>query len=113
MTSKSCIVNYFPTPEDLAKAMVYLFSKEGMTLRQEDLRDTVLQVMQFFGFEREVVGNPLHPLLVFLGRRSLVPSNVVTSALAFLILAELMLVVCAGIGIEGLHLAHISLGRSS
>ncbi len=54
-------MNYFPTPEDLAKAMAYLFSKEGMMLRQDDLQDTALQVMQFFGFEREVVGNHLEP----------------------------------------------------
>ena len=30
-------------------------------LRQDDLQDTALQVMQFFGFEREVVGNHLEP----------------------------------------------------
>ena len=53
--------NYIPTPEDLANAMAHLYSKDGMTLRVEDLRDTAMQVMQFFGFEREVVGNHLEP----------------------------------------------------
>ncbi|MCW6158005.1 MAG: hypothetical protein LVQ63_00760, partial [Thermoplasmatales archaeon] len=31
----------------------------GMDLKADDLRDTAIQVMQFFGFEREVVGNHL------------------------------------------------------
>lgn len=51
--------NYIPTPEDLARAMVYLYSRNGMDLKADDLRDTAVQVMQFFGFEREVVGNHL------------------------------------------------------
>ena len=50
---------YMPIPGDLAKAMAYLYSREGTILKEEDLRDTALQVMQFFGFEREVVGNHL------------------------------------------------------
>ena len=50
---------YTPIPGDLAKAMAYLYSREGTILKEEDLRDTALQVMQFFGFEREVVGNHL------------------------------------------------------
>ena len=52
-------VTYIPTPQDLAKAMAYLYSKDGMILKEEDLRDTAVQVMQFFGFEKEVVGNHL------------------------------------------------------
>ena len=50
---------YMPIPGDLAKAMAYLYSREGTILKEEDLRDTALQVMQFFGFEKEVVGNHL------------------------------------------------------
>ena len=50
---------YMPIQGDLAKAMAYLYSREGTILKEEDLRDTALQVMQFFGFEREVVGNHL------------------------------------------------------
>ena len=50
---------YMPIPGDLAKAMAYLYSREGTILKEEDLRDTAVQVMQFFGFEREVVGNHL------------------------------------------------------
>ena len=50
---------YIPTPDDLAKAMAYLYSRNGMILKADDLRDTSIQVMQFFGFEREVVGNHL------------------------------------------------------
>ena len=50
---------YVPTPDDLAKAMAYLYSKDGMILKEEDLRDTAIQVMQFLGFEKEVVGNHL------------------------------------------------------
>ena len=30
-----------------------------MILKADDLRDTSIQVMQFFGFEKEVVGNHL------------------------------------------------------
>ena len=52
-------LNYTVTPQDLAKAMAYLYSKNGAVLTAEDLRDTAVQVMQFFGFEREVVGNHL------------------------------------------------------
>ena len=50
---------YIPTPGDLAKAMAYLYSRNGTELDVDDLRDTAMQVMQFFGFEREVVGNHL------------------------------------------------------
>ena len=50
---------YIPTPDDLAKAMAYLYSKNGAVLSAEDLRDTAIQVMQFFSFEKEVVGNHL------------------------------------------------------
>ena len=50
---------YMPIPGDLAKAMAYLYSREGTILKEEDLRDTAIQVMQFFGFEKEVVGNHL------------------------------------------------------
>ena len=52
-------IAYIPTPEDLAKAMAYLYSSNGMISKADDLRDTAIQVMQFFGFEREVVGNHL------------------------------------------------------
>ena len=52
-------LNYTVTPQDLARAMSYLYSREGTILKEEDLRDTAIQVMQFFGFEREVVGNHL------------------------------------------------------
>jgi hypothetical protein len=52
---------YVPTPEDLAKAMASLYSKDGTALKADELRDTALHVMQFFGFEREVVGNHLEP----------------------------------------------------
>ena len=52
-------LNYTVTPQDLAKAMAYLYSKNGAVLTAEDLRDTAVQVMQFFGFEKEVVGNHL------------------------------------------------------
>jgi hypothetical protein len=54
-------MNYIPTPEDLANAMVYLYSTDETILKVEDLRDTAIQVMQFFGFEKEVVGNHLEP----------------------------------------------------
>ena len=50
-----------PTPEDLAKAMAHIFSREGTILRADDLRDTAIQVIQFFGFESEVVDNHLEP----------------------------------------------------
>ena len=50
---------YIPTPGDLTKAMAYLYSRNGMDLKADDLRDTAVQVMQFFGFEREVIGNHL------------------------------------------------------
>ncbi len=50
---------YVPTPDDLARAMAYLYSRNGMDLKADDLRDTAVQIMQFFGFEREVVGNHL------------------------------------------------------
>ncbi len=50
---------YLPTPDDLAKAMAYAYSRNGMELKADDLRDTAAQMMQFFGFEREVVGNHL------------------------------------------------------
>ena len=50
---------YMPIPGDLAKAMAYLYSGEGTILKEEDLRGTALQVMQFFGFEKEIVGNHL------------------------------------------------------
>ncbi len=53
--------NYIPTPEDLAKAVAYLFSKGGSIINFDDARDTATQVIQFFGFEREVVGNHLEP----------------------------------------------------
>ena len=50
---------YVPTPDDLARAMAYLYSRNGVDLKADDLRDTAVQIMQFFGFEREVVGNHL------------------------------------------------------
>ncbi len=50
---------YIPTPEDLARAMAYLYSRNGPVLSAGDLMDTAIQVMQFFGFERDVVGNHL------------------------------------------------------
>ena len=50
---------YTPIPGDLAKAMAYLYSKDGMDLKTDDLRDAAIQVMKFFGFENEVVGNHL------------------------------------------------------
>jgi len=50
---------YIPTPDDLAKAMAYAYSRSGMELKVDDLRATAVQMMQFFGFEREVVGNHL------------------------------------------------------
>ena len=50
---------YIPTPDDLARAMAYLYSRNESVLGAEDLMDTAIQVMQFFGFEREVVGNHL------------------------------------------------------
>jgi hypothetical protein len=50
---------YMPTPDDLARAMAYLYSRNGVDLKPDDLRDTAVQVMQFFGFEMEVVGNHL------------------------------------------------------
>ena len=52
-------MSYIPTPKDLARAMAYLYSREGTILKEEDLRGTALQVMQFFGFEKEIVGNHL------------------------------------------------------
>jgi|YelNatPaOPRAMG01_1025707.scaffolds.fasta_scaffold01728_1 hypothetical protein len=53
------VANYIPTPQDLARAMAYLYSRNGSALCEDDLRDTAVQVMQFFGFGREVVGNHL------------------------------------------------------
>lgn len=50
---------YIPTPDGLAKAMAYAYSRSGMELKVDDLRATAVQMMQFFGFEREVVGNHL------------------------------------------------------
>ena len=50
---------YLPTPDDLAKAMAYAYSRSGMELKVDDLRATAVQMMQFFGFEREIVGNHL------------------------------------------------------
>ena len=50
---------YTPIPGDLAKAMAYLYSKNGAVLTAEALRDPAVQVMQFFGFEKEIVGNHL------------------------------------------------------
>ncbi|MCL4447852.1 MAG: hypothetical protein M0Z77_08250 [Thermoplasmatales archaeon] len=52
---------YVPTHSDLARAMTYLYSRKGMDLSADELRDTAVQVMQFFGFEKEVVGNHLEP----------------------------------------------------
>ena len=52
---------YTPTPQDLAKAMAYLYSQNGTGAKADDFRDTAMQVIQFFGFEREVVGNHLEP----------------------------------------------------
>ena len=52
-------LNYTVTPQDLANGMSYLYSRNGGALSAEDLRDTAIQVMQFFGFEKEVVGNHL------------------------------------------------------
>ena len=46
-------IAYIPTPDDLAKAMAYLYSRNGMILKANDLRYTAVQVMQLFGFERE------------------------------------------------------------
>lgn len=47
------------THEDLAKAMAYAYSMNGMVIKAEDLSSTAIQVMQFFGSEREIVGNHL------------------------------------------------------
>ena len=52
-------LNYTVTHQDLAKAMTFLYSKNGAVLPAEDLRATAVQMMQFFGFEREIVGNHL------------------------------------------------------
>jgi hypothetical protein len=53
------VPNYIPTPQDLAKAVAYLYSRNGSALCEDDMRDTAVQVMQFFGFGKEVVGNHL------------------------------------------------------
>ncbi len=50
---------YIPVPADLAKAMAYLYSKNGIEANIDDLLDTAIGIMQFFGFEDEVVGNHL------------------------------------------------------
>ena len=51
--------SYIPTPKDLAKAMAYLYSQKGMEIGSDELKETATQVIQFFGFEKEVVGNHL------------------------------------------------------
>ncbi len=51
--------SYFPTPQDLASAMAYLYSQSGTVAKADDFSDASAGIMQFFGFEREVVGNHL------------------------------------------------------
>ncbi len=50
---------YIPVPADLARAMAYLYSQKGIEAKADDLLDTAISIMQFFGFENEVVGNHL------------------------------------------------------
>ena len=51
--------SYIPTPRDLASAMAYLYSQSGTVAKVDDFSDASAGIMQFFGFEREVVGNHL------------------------------------------------------
>ena len=53
------MANYIPTPQDLARAMAYLYSQNGTVAKADDFSDASAGIMQFFGFEREVVGNHL------------------------------------------------------
>ncbi len=39
--------------------MAYLYSQKGIEAKADDLLDTAIAIMQFFGFENEVVGNHL------------------------------------------------------
>ncbi len=39
--------------------MAYLYSQKGIEAKADDLLDTAISIMQFFGFESEVVGNHL------------------------------------------------------
>ncbi len=50
---------YIPVPADFARAMAYLYSKKGIEAKADDLLDTAVGIMQFFGFDDEVVGNHL------------------------------------------------------
>jgi hypothetical protein len=52
---------YIPTIDDLARAIANAFSRGGSPISVEDVRGTAAQIIQFFGFEREVVGNHLEP----------------------------------------------------
>ncbi len=50
---------YIPFPLDLARAMACLYSQKGIEAKADDLLDTALAILQFFGFESEVVANHL------------------------------------------------------
>jgi hypothetical protein len=52
---------FIPTPDDLARAIVNAFLREGSHINIEDVRNTAAQIIQYFGFEREVIGNHLEP----------------------------------------------------
>ncbi len=53
------VQRYIPIPQDLARAMAKLYSKNGIEVRADDFLDTAMAVLQFFGFENEVVANHL------------------------------------------------------
>ena len=47
------------THDQLASAMAYCYSEMGRKTEPNEFGETATQIMQFFGFEREVVGNHL------------------------------------------------------
>jgi hypothetical protein len=47
------------THDQLASAMAHCYSEVGRKTKQNEFGETATQIMQFFGFEREVVGNHL------------------------------------------------------
>ena len=47
--------------DQLASAMAHCYSEMGRKVRPEEFTGTAIEIIQFFGFEREVVGNHLEP----------------------------------------------------